>query len=247
MLGDPTFLGTVRNTAVYALVSIPLCTALALVLAALLGGRVRLARVFQGAVFIPTLVPMVASAMVWSWLFNGQYGLVNAVIRPALRGINTLLHTGLQPPNWLLDRHWAIPALVVMSLWGVGQAVVTYIAALQDVPAQLYEAAQMDGMGPVRRFVNVTLPMISPVVLFNVIVLTINTVQVFAAPYILFRTKDGNNPAGNFYTMYLYDNAFVYGQMGYASAMAWLQLLVILALTGLTFLASRRFVYYRAA
>jgi multiple sugar transport system permease protein len=211
-------------------------TVFALVLAALLSGGVRFGRFFQAMVFIPTLVPLVAAAMVWSWLFNAEFGLVNQ----ALRGV------GITGPNWLLDPAWAVPALVVMNLWSVGQSVVVYVAALQDVPRHLYEAAELDGMGPVRRFWNVTVPMISPAILFNVITLAINTVQVFAAPYIMFRTKDGQNPGGLFYTMYLYDNGFTYLRMGYASAMAWVLLIITMLLTGLMFWASRRMVYYRA-
>ena len=236
MLSDPELGRSVRNTLYFSAVSIPLTTVVALVLAALLSGGVRFGRVFQAMVFIPTLVPLVAAAMVWSWLFNAEYGLVNQ----ALRAI------GISGPNWLLDPSWAVPALVVMNLWSVGQSVVVYVAALQDVPRQLYEAAELDGMGPVRRFWNVTVPMISPAILFNVITLAINTIQIFAAPYIMFRTKDGQNPGGLFYTMYLYDNGFTYLRMGYASAMAWVLLIVTMALTGLMFWASRRLVYYRA-
>ncbi len=235
---DDVFVRALTNTAVFALISIPLTTIIALVLAALLNARVlgRMKKFYQVAIFIPTLVPLVASAMVWSWLFNAENGLVNRL----------LALVGLSGPNWLITPQWAIPALLVMTLWGVGQAVVIYIAAMQDVPKSLYEAAELDGMGPVRRFTNVTLPMLSPVILFNVVVLAINTLQIFAAPYIMFRTKDGQNPAGLHYAMYLYDNAFVYLQMGYASAMAWLLLLATLVLTAILFVASRRLVYYHA-
>lgn len=235
MADDPTFARVVRNTAIYSAISIPACTLLGLALAALLSLRIRLARVFQACVFVPTLVPLVASAMVWMWLFNGEYGLINRL----------LALVGVRGPTWLVDPSWVLPSLVVMSLWSVGQSVVIYIAAIHEVPRQLYEAATLDGMSPLRRFFHITLPMISPAILFNVIVMLINTVQVFAVPYVMFRRPDGQNPAGHFYTMYLYENAFVYGQMGYACAMAWLQLLVILALTALMFLGGRRLVFYR--
>ncbi len=235
MADDPTFARVVRNTAIYSAISIPACTLLGIALAALLSVRMRLARVFQACVFVPTLVPLVASAMVWMWLFNGEYGLINRL----------LALVGVRGPTWLVDPGWVLPSLVVMSLWSVGQSVVIYIAAIHEVPRQLYEAATLDGMSPLRRFFHITLPMISPAILFNVIVMLINTVQVFAVPYVMFRRPDGQNPAGHFYTMYLYENAFVYGQMGYACAMAWLQLLVILALTALMFLGGRRLVFYR--
>lgn len=237
MLTDGVFGTVLKNTAVYALFSIPLCTVLAVVIAALLNGKVRFRGAFRAAIFIPTLVPLAASAMVWMWLFNGEYGLIN----------RALSLFGIHGPNWLQDAGWVMPALVLMSLWGIGQAVVTYLAALQDVPPALYEAASLDGMGVLRRFWNVTLPMISPVILFNVITLTIGTVQVFAVPYVMSKAAPGGpDREMYFFTSYMYDNAFVFGQMGYASALAWVQLLVILALTGLMFLVSRRVVYYRA-
>lgn len=235
MLSDPTFHRVVKNTAIYCAIAIPLQTALAIGLAALLNGRVPLRRFFQACIFLPTLVPLIASAMVWMWLFNGEYGLVNRL----------LASIGISGPTWLVDQHWVMVSLVLMSLWGVGQAVVVYIAALQDVPRQLYEAGRLDGMGPLRQFLHVTVPMISPAILFNVIALMINSVQIFAVPYVMFRKPDGTNPAGHFYTMYLYENAFVYGRMGYASAMAWVQLIVVLLLTALMLRASRRLVTYR--
>lgn len=235
MLSDPTFLRVVKNTALYCIIAIPLQTALAIGLAALLNGRVPLRRFFQACIFLPTLVPLIASAMVWMWLFNGEYGLINRL----------LAKIGITGPTWLVDQDWVMVSLVVMSLWSVGQAVVVYIAALQDVPRQLYEAGRLDGMGPLRQFLHVTVPMISPAILFNVIALMINSVQIFAVPYVMFRKPDGTNPAGHFYTMYLYENAFVYGRMGYASAMAWVQLIVVLLLTALMLWASRRLVNYR--
>lgn len=235
MLSDPTFHRVVKNTAIYCAIAIPLQTALAIGLAALLNGRVPLRRFFQACIFLPTLVPLIASAMVWMWLFNGEYGLVNRL----------LASIGISGPTWLVDQHWVMVSLVLMSLWGVGQAVVVYIAALQDVPRQLYEAGRLDGMGPLRQFLHVTVPMISPAILFNVIALMINSVQIFAVPYVMFRKPDGTNPAGHFYTMYLYENALVYGRMGYASAMAWVQLIVVLLLTALMLRASRRLVTYR--
>jgi multiple sugar transport system permease protein len=227
-----------KNTFVYAVFSIPLSSVLAVMIAVLLNGRVRFRAAFRAAVFVPSMVPLAATAMVWMWLFNGEYGLINRAISLA----------GVRGPDWLLDAPWVMPALVLMSLWGIGQAVVTYLAALQDVPRSLYEAAAIDGVGALGRFWHVTLPMISPLILFNVITLTIATVQVFAVPYVLSKASPGGPDRDMyFYTMYMYDNAFVFGQMGYASALAWVQLLIILTLTGLMFLASRRLVYYRAA
>lgn len=237
LFSDARFWLTVKNTAMFAVVSIPLSTLLALALAGLLASPGLRGRAwFQAAIFIPTLVPLIAAAMIWFWLFNGEYGLIN----------QTLAAVGIRGPNWLAESAWAMPAMVIMSLWGVGQAVVIYVAAINGVPKHLYEAGKLDGMGAVRRWWSITLPMISPVILFNVITLTIATLQVFAVPYVLFRNERGQRDEGYFYTMYLYDNAFVYQKMGYASAMAWIQMLVILALTGVMFLVSRKLVHYRA-
>lgn len=234
LLSDGVFWLTVRNTLIYAAGSIPLSTVLALGIATLLNRPGRLAAIVRGAVYVPTLVPIVAAAMIWLWMFNGENGLINAVI-----GL-----VGVRGPNWLQEPSWAMAALVLMSLWSVGQATIVYLAALRGVPASLYEAGEIDGMSRWRRFWHVTLPMISPVILFNVIVAIIATWQVFAVPYIM--TQGGPGRATYFYTMYLYDSAFVYGQMGYASALAWVQTLIILGLTALTFLVSRGRVQYRA-
>jgi multiple sugar transport system permease protein len=176
-----------------------------------------------------------AAAMVGLWLLNARFGLINLV----LGGL------GVATPNWLEDPPWAIPALVLTAVWGVGQMVVVYIAAINEVPASLYEAARLDGMGAVRRLVHVTLPMISPAILFNTVTLTIASFQAFVMPYVLFRNERGQRAAGDLYNLYLYDNAFVYQKMGTASAMAWLQLVVVLGLTGLMLAASRRLVHYR--
>jgi multiple sugar transport system permease protein len=238
MFTDGSFGLAVRNTLIYTVIAVPLCTVVALLLAAALEGRVRARGFFQAAVFVPTLVPLAASAMIWMWMFNGEYGLINRLLAAA----------GVRGPNWLTDERWVMPALIIVSLWGVGQAVVVYIAALQDVPRPLYEAGAIDGMNPIRRFWHITLPMLSPVILFNVITLTIGSLQMFAVPYVLTKANPGGpTRAMYFYTMYMYDNGFQFGQMGYASAMAWVQLLIILALTGLTFVLGRRVVYYRGA
>lgn len=256
---DDVFLAALVRTAVYALISIPLATILALVIAGFLNARVRAAGLFQAAVFLPTLVPMAASAMVWLWLLNGKDGLINQAL-----GV-----VGIDGPNWLTGKlqvtlpawiargeggqgltlgvHWAFVSLLLISLWSVGQMVLVYLAALKEVPEALYEAAALDGMGPVRRFRHVTIPMISPVILFNVITLVIGTLQVFVIPYVLTKATPGGDPRSMyFFTSYMYDNGFVYGQMGYASAMAWVQLLLTLVLTGAMFLVSKRLVHYRA-
>lgn len=236
LLGDHRFWMVVKNTAVFAAISIPLMTLVSLVLAAALATPgLRSRGFFLGAIFLPTLVPLMASAMVWKWMFNGEYGLLNGVLK----------WVGVNGPNWIDDPSWTMPSLVLVSVWGVGQMVVVYVAAINEVPGSLYEAATLDGMGPLRRFQNVTLPLITPAILFNVITLTIASLQTFVMPYVLFRDEKGQRASGDLYNLALYDNAFIYQKFGYASAMAWIQLLVVLALTGLMLLASRRLVHYR--
>lgn len=236
LMHDKKFWLVVWNTLCYAAFAIPLCTIVSLVIAAALATPGLKARgFFLGAVFLPTLVPMMAAAMVWLWLFNAENGLINVLLRLV----------GVTGPIWLNDAHWSIPAIVLTGVWGVGQMVVVYVAAINEVPASLYEAGTLDGMGPVRRFQHVTLPLITPAILFNVITLTIGSLQIFVMPYVLFRNEQGQRDSGNMYNLLLYDNAFVYAKFGYASAMAWIQLLVVLALTGVMLLASKRLVHYR--
>jgi multiple sugar transport system permease protein len=234
---DPVFHKVLINTLIYAALAIPAGTVLAVLLAVLLNQNVRGQPVFRACIFVPTIVPLVAAAVVWMWMLNPEFGLINQ----SLRGV------GVDGPGWLDAPQWAMLALVLVSLWFIGSPVVIYLAGLQEIPETLYEAAELDGASRLRRFWHVTLPGLSPVILFNVIIAIITTWQIFALPYVMWRGRPGPDRATYFYTMYLFDNAFRYLKMGYASAMAWIQLLIILALTGLVFLVSRRMVYYRGA
>lgn len=231
---DPVFWKSLKNTAVYAALSLPLGMIAALAVAMLLNSRISGVSIYRTIVFLPSLVPLVASAMLWLWLFNAKLGLINTTLRAV--GV-------ADPPGWLTDPSWAMPALVLMSFWGIGNTVVIYLAGLQDVPRELYEAADIDGASPARKVWHVTLPSISPVIFFNLIMGIIGSLQVFAAPFIM--TGGGPARATYFYTMYLYDNAFQYLKMGYASAMAWVQLLIVLALTALAAWSSKHWVHYQ--
>jgi multiple sugar transport system permease protein len=233
LVQDDVFWKVVKNTFVYALFALPLGIAIALGVAMLLNTKIRGMSIYRTIVFLPSLVPAVASAMLWLWLFNSKLGLINV----ALRALGVA-----EPPAWLADEHWAMPALILMSFWGVGNSVVIYLAGLQDVPRELYEAADIDGASPARKVWHITLPGISPVIFFNLIMGIIGTMQIFAAPLIM--AGAGPNRSTYFYTMYLFDNAFGFFKMGYASAMAWVQLLIILTLTALAAWSSKRWVHY---
>jgi multiple sugar transport system permease protein len=233
---DSVFHKVLYNTVVFAGISIPLTTILAVGLASLMNQPVRGQAFFRACVFVPTIVPLVASGVVWMWVLNPHFGPVNNFLR--LIGMS-------DPPLWLDAPGPAMASLVIISLWLVGSPAVIYLAGLQDIPESLYEAARIDGAGRARQFWHVTLPGLSPIILFNVIVNIIGAWQVFALPFLMWRTRPGPDRATYFYTMYLFDNAFNYLKMGYASAMAWIQLLIILSLTVLVFWTSRRFVHYR--
>jgi multiple sugar transport system permease protein len=233
LLHDNLFWKATGNTIYYTAMALPAGLLVSLGLALLLNVQIPGRAIWRTIIFMPSLVPVVASAMVWMWLLNPRLGLIN--------GILDLLHIPRSP--WLSDPQWAMPTLALMSLWGVGNAVVIYLAGLQDVPQELYEAAELDGASIVGRVWHVTIPMLSPVIFFNLVVAIIGSLQVFEIPYIM--TNGGPVHVTYFLSMYLYDNAFVYLHMGYAAAMAWIMLLFVLAMTGLAFLVGRRLVHYQ--
>lgn len=238
LFADPTFWIVLKNTLIFSLVFVPASTLLALGLAALLNKELPGWKFARAIIVLPTLVPAAAAAMAWLWLLNSDAGLINRLLSPLLAVFN------LAAPAWLQSRFWAMPAIIIVSLWQVGQSVLIYQAALREVPESLHEAAELDGLTGLRRFWHVTLPMISPVVLFNVVIGIIGAMQVFVFPFIM--TNGGPGTATYFYSMYLYDNAFLFGpQMGYACAMAWVQMMMVGALTWLLFRMSRKKVHYR--
>lgn len=230
---DEVFWTCVKNTVLYACVSLPLGMVFAIGLAMLLNANVKGMTVYRTIFFIPSLVPMVSLAMLWLWILNGDYGVLNT----ALAAI------GIKGPNWLSDVAWTKPALILMSVWGVGNAMLIYLASLQDVPTSLLEASELDGASAWQKTRNVTLPMISPVIQFNMVMGIIGSLQVFAIPFVMF---PGGTPARStyFYAMYLYDNAFNYSRMGYASAMGWILFVVILLLTLVALKLSNKHVHY---
>jgi multiple sugar transport system permease protein len=237
LVNDAVFWRSLRVTLLYAAISVPMAMLVSIGVALLLNVKLRAQSIFRTLVFLPSLVPTVASAMLWKWMFNQRLGLINRVLSPLLGWLHK------PAPPWLDQSNWVVPSLALMGVWSVGNTVIIYLAGLQDVPRELYEAAELDGAGPARRLWHVTIPMISPVIFFNLIMAIIGILQVFDTPFMM--TKGGPNRASYFYTYYLYDNAFTNLQMGYASAMAWIQLLLVLALTGIAFWSSKRWVHYQ--
>ncbi|MEY3479916.1 MAG: hypothetical protein RIQ71_691 [Verrucomicrobiota bacterium] len=231
LVQDEVFWLALRNTFFFAAVSIPLSTVLAIGLAVLLNQPVRGRGIYRTIFFLPSLVPAISLAILWQWLLNGSVGLVNEVIQWPLRAINAVAGTALKPPDWLNDPSWAIWGLVLTGLWGVGNAMIIYLAGLQEIPAELYEAAEMDGAGPWQRFCHVTLPLLTPVIFFNVIMGLIGSLQTFAVPYILTNGADGPGRSLLFLATYIYQSAFDYWNMGYAAALALVLFLLILGLT----------------
>jgi len=233
LAGDKVFIQSMQNTIYYLIGAVPLGSVAAIGLAMLLNTKVKGMALYRTLFFLPSLVPMVALGTLFMWVFNGDYGLLNNV----LRGI------GLNPPNWMSDPTWAKWTLILISTWGCGQAMVIYLAALQDVPVSLYEAADLDGAKIWQKTKNVTLPMISPVILFNVVMGMIGALQVFAVPYVMF---PGGAPARStyFFSSYLYDNAFQFQRMGYASAIGWVMFVITLILTLVSIKLSNRHVHY---
>jgi multiple sugar transport system permease protein len=230
---DPLLVKSLLNTVVYALMYIPSAVVVALGMAMLLNQKLVGMRVFRTLFYLPTLTQGVATFTLWSVIFEPENGLMNRTLRTV--GI-------ADPPRWLLDPAWAKAALVIMALWSVGGMMLIFLAGLQNIPSQLYEAASIDGAGGARRFWNVTVPMLSPTIFFNAIMATIGAFQVFAAAFVL--TQGGPSNSTLFYVYYLFNRAFVYFNMGYASAMAWLLFVIVLVLTLFQMWVGKKWVHY---
>jgi multiple sugar transport system permease protein len=229
---DELFWTSLVNTAYYIVGSVPLDLIAALFFAVLLNLRLPLRAFLRTCYYVPTIVPTVAGAILWIMLFNTHGGIIN----------QTLGLIGIDEVPWLSSPNWAMPALILLSVWGIGSAVIIFLAGLQDVPATLYEAAQLDGAGWFRLVWHVTIPLVSPVILFNGILGMIGASQVFAQPFIM--TGGGPLNATLMYSITLFRNAFVYYKMGYASAMAWILFIFLFALTLLSLRLSQRYVHY---
>jgi multiple sugar transport system permease protein len=243
MVTDDRFAKALWNTLTFTVFSVPVTMVTALALAFLLSMKLRGQALYRTIFFLPSIVPLIASSVLWLWLLNSDYGLINSALRPVMSLVNSTIGTSLEPPGWLTNPNFAKPALILMAAWGVGGNMILYLAALGDVPQQLYEAAELDGASTWARTRHVTLPMISPVLFFTLVMGLISTFQYFAQAMVIWPGGDPGDSA-LFYALYLFQNAFLYLRMGYASAQAWLLFIVIVAATILVFRSSKRFVYY---
>jgi len=230
---DPTFQVVLYNTIYIVVVGIPLAVAVAFLLASLLNTDIVGRPIFRTIFFLPSIAPAIAVAMVWLWIYNPNYGLINA----------TLASWGFQVVPWLSSPSLAKLSLIVISVWGQGATIVIFLAALQDVPRELHDAAKVDGADAVQRFRHVTIPLCTPSILFVVVTHLIGWFQYFTIAWVM--TKGGPLQSTEFYSMYLYRSAFAYLKMGYASALAWMLFLIVVACTIVIFRSSDRWVHYR--
>jgi len=229
---DPLFWQSLKVTFVYAAVSLAPGLVLGLGLAMLLNTDVPAISFWRTIYYLPSIISGVAVAILWGFVFNPRFGVLNWLLSLA----------GIKGPGWLSSTTWALPSLAIMSLWGVGGGMILYLAGLQSIPTALYDAAKVDGANAWHRFWHVTLPMISPVIFYNLVMGTIGTFQYFTSVYVL--TSGGPANATLFYNLYLYNNAFRYNQMGYASGLAWILFGIVLFFTLLIFRSSASWVYY---
>lgn len=243
LFDNSIFWKSLQVSAYYTALSVPLGIIFSLALALTLNQRVPFLGVFRTLFYLPSIMPAVAATLLFVWLLNPQFGILNFFIR-FLVGDNGLIPLGINGPRWLQDPTWVIPSFTLISLWGFGGGMLIYLSALQGVPTQLYEAATIDGAGYIKRFWHVTLPMISPVILFTFITGVIGSFQVFTQAWVVNGGTGAPAYSSMFYVLYLFVNAFRRFRMGTAAAQAWLLFIVILLLTVLFLYLSRRFVYY---
>lgn len=232
LINDKVFWQSLKVTFTYVFTSVPLGMIVAFLLAILLNQNVKGLSIFRTMFYMPSLVSGVANAVLWLWMFNPEFGILNTFLGMI----------GIDGPDWIYDKYWALPSLILMSLWGVGGSMLIYLSGLQGISTELYEAAEMDGAGSVRKFFSITIPMMSPVIFFNLVMNMIGAFQVFTEGYTM--TEGGPSYSTMFYVLYLYNNAFKNFKIGYASAQAWILFIIILAFTAIVFKSSNLWVFY---
>jgi multiple sugar transport system permease protein len=229
---DPLFWQALKVTAIYTIFYVPIELAGGLLLAMIMNQKLRFRNAFRTIYYLPSVLPGVAFVVLWMWILNPNAGLLNTL----------LSYVGIDGPRWLADPDWALPALLMMSLWGLGRSMVIYLAGLQGIPVHLYEAAAIDGAGRWQAFRKITLPMLTPTIFFTLVLSIISTFQTFTSAFVA--TDGGPLDSTLFYVLYLYRQAFQFFNMGYASALAWVLFVVILALTLIIVRSSDRWVFY---
>jgi multiple sugar transport system permease protein len=231
---DPLFAKSLFNTAFYTLLYVPLHLMSALLVAMMLNVKAKGISIYRVVYYIPSIMPAVANAFLWMWIFNPEYGLANAMLDMV----------GIGPQKWLFDYNLAKPSLVIMGLWGLGSSMIVFLAGLQGIDPFLYEASSIDGASTWTNFWKITLPMMTPTLFFNLTMGIIGSFQVFTAAFIA--TAGGPNNATLFYVLYIYNQGFAFTKMGYASALAWVLFIVVLLVTLIQFKTAGRWVYYEA-
>lgn len=231
--GDPLFWKSLKVTSIFTFTSVPLGLIISFIMALLINTKVRGLAFFRTVYYLPSIMPAVASAVLWAWILNTDFGLLNAVLN----------YIGIPKVAWLQETAWALPALILMSLWGVGQSMIIFLAGLQGIDDQYYEAAMIDGAGRWSQLIHVTIPMMSAVIFFNLIMGIIGSFQVFTAGYLI--TNGGPQNSTLFYVLYLYRQGFQYLNMGYAAALAWVLFFIILIFTMIIFRTVGRTIYYQ--
>jgi ABC-type sugar transport system permease subunit len=233
---DLRFAKAVQVTLTYSVLYLPLEVICGIGLAVLMNQKLRAIGFFRTLFYMPSIVPQVAAALVWVWMLNGRYGVVNTVLG----------WFGVKGPNWLDNPTYILPSLIIIALWGVGGSAIIYLAGLQNIPQTFYEAATVDGANAWQKFFRITLPLLSPTIFFQVVLGLIGVFQTFTPAFIAAGANGGPLQSGLFYMLYLYNKGFVTLRMGYASALAWILTVFILIVTIIVMRSSRYWVYYEA-
>ncbi len=233
IFGDPLFWKSLVNTFYYAGVHVPLALIGSLFCAILLNQKIKGRNIFRTLFYLPAITPIVASTLIWMWILRSDYGLLNILLGKV----------GIPGPKWLGSSFWAMPSIILMSLWGIGgPTAMIFLAGLQGIDKELYEAATIDGAGSFQQFRIITIPLLTPTILFNIVIGIINSFQVFAVAFIA--TNGGPGNATLFYVLHLYRNAFEYFEVGYGTALAWILFVIIFVLTRMQLKLSERWVFY---
>lgn len=229
---DDLFYKALVNTLYYVFVTVPVSLLLSFLIALLLNQKLKGIGFFRTSFYIPYITSGVAVVLLWGWIFNAQFGLINYF----------LSWFGINGPNWLSDTRWAMPAIIIMGVWSIGNSIIITLAGLQDIPEQLYESAEIDGANAFVKMTRITLPLVTPTLYFNLVMGIIGGFQIFMQPHIL--TGGGPNYATHTYMMHIYDYGFRYGEMGYASTLAWILFIIIMTITQIVNRTSKYWVHY---